>query len=136
MKLGGCAAGSAVVSGEQVAAGPHVPLPVACHVNYRPDVEKASDVSTVLRLTGPQAARTVVRGDLRFTATYFGNGYQGRTLNVAVRDGGRAVASGIYQLRRESAPAEDFVGWHGFTGLSYVNGRDGWVLQYSCGAGR
>lgn len=117
--------------GRGVIPHPYVPLPIACHVSHRPEVGMASDDRTVLWLTGPRAQRAVVRGELEFTATYSDDG-EGRTLNVGVKDGGRTVASGIYQLRRDVPAADNFVGGNGFTGLTYVNGRDGSGLQYWC----
>jgi hypothetical protein len=114
--------------------GPVVNLEITCQVFYRDSVETALDGGeTVTLLTDGDQAR-VDREHLNFVAGYSDDEFEGRALSIGVSEGERGITSHLFQLRRDSAPVNDFEGGHGFTGLAYVLSSGGAEMQHFCTA--
>jgi hypothetical protein len=114
--------------------GPPVDLEIACHVFYRDSVEKSPDEGETLILVSDGDVARVERAKLTFEARYSDDGFEGRSLSIHVTEGGRAVGSHLYQLRRDAAPVNEFEGGHGFTGLAYAYSAAGAEMQHWCEA--
>jgi len=108
-----------------------------CSAWYRRDVtvaiEQEAHLSAVI---GAEQAATL--GDFRFTVLYTSDDFEGRSLLTRIEDGSgsepHAIERRLFQLGDDS-PQNEFVGGHGFTGLSYVyHPTSGAELQYMCQA--
>ena len=114
---------------------------MVCHYAYRPSVtvsiSSEGSVSIpdadIAEFAGPEA------NDLVFHAQYWPGAADGeRALRLWVTATGltEPLTSQLYQLPQDSGPADQFVGGHGFTGLTYVYHPDsGAELQYWCAVG-
>ena len=77
----------------------------------------------------------VEHDDLRFDAQYWDDEYEGQSLSIYVTDldTGEEIVRQLYQMDREKGLTNQFVGGHGFTGLTYVyHPRSTAEMQYFC----
>jgi hypothetical protein len=114
--------------------GAPVDLEITCSVFYRPSVEVAPDEGETISLVADGDVARVDRPNLNFVARYFDDEFEGRSLSIGVSEGERGITSNLYQLKRDAAPANDFEGGHGFTGLAYVLSSGGAEMQWFCQA--
>jgi hypothetical protein len=118
--------------GEQTA----MPYPLTCHTTYRPNTSAPIEHEDQLALTqltiNPLTRRYA---DLSFHAQYLSEQGTSPSLNlfVTLPNSSERLTSILYQLPQATAPANQFVGGHGFTGLHYVyHPSSGAELQFWC----
>ncbi len=114
--------------------GSVVDLEITCQVFYREGVEEQLDQGETLTLVANGDEAIVRRDHLTLRARYFDDEFEGRSLVIDISEGDRQVMRELYQLRRDAAPANDFEGGHGFTGLVYTYAEGGAEMQYFCTA--
>lgn len=112
---------------------------VTCHAAYRSGpgpIER----ETVFYLDEPGQSSGTTFNDMALQALYSrGEGEGGRALvlRVTALESGQLITSQLYQFASNVEPQNEFVGGHGFTGLSYAYYPAGGAeLQYWCTAGR
>ena len=117
---------------------PAGPTTMVCQVFYRPSVTESLDEGTTIILATDGDDRDIQFDDLVFNARYSDDEYEGRSLvtTVYASDTGAEVVRQLYQLDLQEGLSNQFLGGHGFTGLSYVyHPVSGAELQYFCEAG-
>lgn len=121
------------------AGQPAAPAPLTCHTAYRASVAVPIEREDTVSLAQPAIEPvTVAYADLVFHAQYLSEPGAGPSLNlfVTLPDQTDRLMSVLYQLPADRAPANQFVGGHGFTGLHYVyHPATGAELQFWCVAG-
>jgi hypothetical protein len=112
------------------------PYPLTCHTAYRPNV--SIPIQREDRIALSQFSMTPVTinyADLAFHAQYISEPGSSPSLNLFVTPPNRTdrLMSVLFQLPQAGAPANQFVGGHGFTGLHYVyHPSSGAELQFWC----
>lgn len=113
-----------------------VPLSIDCRVFYRLLVtETLSESAVTLTTSGDH--EIIEFNDMEFSAQYWDDQFEGRSLLVSVinADTGRELVRHLYQMDRGKSPINQFTGGHGFTGLVYVYAPDSAAeLQCFCEA--
>jgi len=117
---------------------------ISCTAAYRASVAQDIEREETILFSGTDAEQSIAFTDMVFHAAYrAGEADNERNLRVWVTDVGEerapseaAVAvyhSTLYQLPINSGPQNQFVGGHGFTGLTYSYQPDsGAELQFWC----
>ena len=118
---------------------PALPTSIECHVFYRPSPGQglSEGPEVVLSTDEGRREKTVTFDDLEFKARYWGDQFEGHSLQISVTDPvtGDEVITQLYQLDREQGLVNQFIGGHGFTGLVYVyHPASPAELQYFCAA--
>ena len=123
--------------GDNPTAGADTPseFSITCRAFARPHVETSTMRARTIKL-GPEGGdRSVTLGDFRFRAQFVADKFEGKALDVFVYPKGDQdpITQGKYQFDDVDAPANQFVGEHGFTGLVYaMHPRTEAELQYFC----
>jgi len=111
---------------------------ITCTAAYRSSVEVGSEQEDIFTFTDTDDELWATLGELMFHAAYDAGGADNeRNLRVWVTDAADTAVyhSTLYQLPLDSGPQNQFVGGHGFTGLSYSYAPDSSAeLQYWCTA--
>ena len=132
LALAACAGSAAVPGGG--AAGEQI----VCTAAYRPGVGTTQMEEQTLTLAAPGAQESAVFADLTLQASSIqGEGEGGRALALRVTPAGSAdpITAQLYQIAANTAPLNQFVGGHGFTGLTYAyHPQSGAELQFWCSA--
>jgi hypothetical protein len=101
------------------------PLKIQCEVYYQSstNVEEQTQKSTsIFELSAENSNHVETYSDMSVKAKFSDDDFEGRTLSITISDPttGLQLASHLYQFQKETLPSNEFVGGHGFTGLSYV----------------
>lgn len=111
---------------------------ITCTAAYRSSVEVGIEQEETFTFTNSDDELWATFGELMFHAAYDAGGADNeRNLRVWVTDAGETAVyhSTLYQFPPGSGPQNQFVGGHGFTGLSYSTVLDSTAeLQYWCTA--
>ncbi len=112
-------------------------LTLTCYTAYRSSATVAIEQEEEIMLGPNDDHRTITFSDLTFEAHYSAGAaeWEEQGLNVRVRaaDTGEELTSTLYQISKTEGIRNQFVGGHGFTGLSYVyHPLSRAELQYWC----
>lgn len=122
-------------TGEQ--AAPARAEAITCHVAYRGNAGGPIEREEVLTLADENGEGSLLFEEMAFDASYrAGIPDNERTLRITITPPGRqtAITTHLYQLQVDSGPVNQFVGGHGFTGLTYVYSENVAELQFWCTA--
>ena len=111
---------------------------ITCTAAYRRSVQVGIEREETLTFTDADAEQSVAFADLIFHAAYHtGAADNERNLRVWVTDSNDDLLHAtLYQLETSSGPQNQFVGGHGFTGLTYsYHPTSGAEMQFWCEAG-
>ncbi|MBK8900585.1 MAG: hypothetical protein IPM53_05335 [Anaerolineaceae bacterium] len=111
---------------------------IVCTAAYRSSTEVGIEREETLTFTDADDEQSVAFADMTFHATYrTGVADNERSLRVWVTDTADTVFHAtLYQLPLDSGPQNQFIGGHGFTGLTYsYHPMSGAELQFWCQAG-
>lgn len=111
---------------------------ISCTAAYRSSVQVGIEREETLTFTDADAEQSVAFADLIFHAAYHtGAADNERNLRVWVTDSNDDLLHAtLYQLETSSGPQNQFVGGHGFTGLTYsYHPTSGAEMQFWCEAG-
>ena len=111
---------------------------ISCTAAYRSSVQVGIEREETLTFTDADAEQSVAFADLLFHAAYHtGAADNERNLRVWVTDSNDDLMHAtLYQLETDSGPQNQFVGGHGFTGLTYsYHPTSGAEMQFWCEAG-
>lgn len=112
---------------------------IVCNTAYRSSTGVPVEREEKISFSDEDGQETLTFADLAFHAQYAsGQMNRERALRLWVTEaGGTAeLVAQLYQLELEAGPQNQFVGGHGFTGLSYVtHPQTGAELQFYCVAG-
>jgi hypothetical protein len=128
--LAACAA-----TGEQ--AAPARAEVITCHVAYRGNPGGPIEREEVLTLADENGEGSLLFVEMAFHASYrAGIPDNERALRIEITppEQQTAITTQLYQLQVDRGPANQFVGGHGFTGLTYVYSENGAELQFWCTA--
>lgn len=115
-----------------------LPTSIECLVFYRVLAPEMSSQELTIKLTEDRDREVVTFDDLEFNAQYWHDDYEGRSLTISVtaRDTAQELVRQLYQIDSEQGLSNQFVGGHGFTGLSYIyHPTSAAEMQYFCNAG-
>jgi hypothetical protein len=111
---------------------------ITCTAAYRSSPEVGIEQEETFKFTDMDDELWGTFGELMFHAAYDAGGADNeRNLRVWVTDAAETAVyhSTLYQLPLDGGPQNQFVGGHGFTGLSYSYAPDSTAeLQYWCAA--
>ena len=112
---------------------------IVCYTAYRASSGVPIEAEESIMFSDKDEQGSLSFSDLDFHAQY-GAGEQNRERNLRLRVTATSIkdelTSQLYQFPLESGPQNQFVGGHGFTGLSYVyHPVSGAELQFWCEAG-
>ena len=110
---------------------------ISCTAAYRSSVQVGIEREETLTFTDADAEQSVAFADLIFHAAYHtGAADNERNLRVWVTDSNDDLLHAtLYQLETSSGPQNQFVGGHGFTGLTYsYHPTSGAEMQFWCEA--
>ena len=98
-----------------------IPLEVSCTVFHRPSTNVAGQ-EVVVTLNSGTSQETLTVDEFVFQAHYQDDEFEGRSLQLTVNaaDTDQQLTAQLYQMIHTQPPANEFVGGHGFTGLTYV----------------
>lgn len=109
---------------------------ITCTAAYRSSVEVGIEQEETFTFTDRDDQLSALFGELMFHTAYDAGGADNeRNLRVWVTGPAETAVyhSTLYQLPIDSGPQNQFVGGHGFTGLSYSSAPDSTAeLQYWC----
>ena len=114
-----------------------VPETIVCDLFYRASPSQAFDEAT-MSLSTAGDRQMLDHADLRFEAVAVADIGEGKSLSVVVSnlDTEDEVARTLYQFDPQQGVVDQFIGGHGFTGLTYVfHPTSGAEMQYFCHAG-
>jgi hypothetical protein len=124
-------------AGENGGQAGSIPDLVVCEVFYRPAAGASFD-DEVLTLSTAGDQGTLAFDDMAFGATFLSDAGEGQSLSIVVTDSasGNELARGLYQFDPQAGLRDQFIGGHGFTGLTYVyHPASDSEVQYFCGGG-
>lgn len=103
------------------------PLAIDCSFAFLDTIE-------TIRLEANDELDYPVGGDLKVSAAFFDDDFEGRSFHVTVyTDAGTVGSTALYQLGAGARPVNEFFGDHGFTGLNSVKDpASSESLQYAC----
>ena len=120
------------------AAAPAKAETITCNAAYRSSVAVGIEQEETFTFTNHDDELSATFAELIFHAAYDAGGADNeRNLRVWVTDAAATTVlhSTLYQMSPDSGPQNQFVGGHGFTGLSYSYAPDATAeLQYWCTA--
>ena len=116
------------------------PLQIQCEVYYQTSSNvagKAQKSTSIFELSAENGKHIETLSDMTIQAQYFDDDFEGRTLSITISDSTTELqlASHLYQFQKDTPPSNEFIGGHGFTGLSYVyHPLESSEIQYFCNA--
>jgi len=111
------------------------PLNITCEVFYRATAGVPLEAAPLLSLPGKMDRHFLDFDDLSFEARFQNDPFEGQALNISITDRitGAEITKHLYQFDGQNQPRNQFIGGHGFTGLTYVfHPASSAELQYFC----
>ncbi len=115
-----------------------LPQQIICHLAYRPNSGSPITQEDMINIKNENTDLQQTIGDFNFHIMYLDGSMGGERslrLSVTPTNSTNELTAQLYQLPLNSGPTNQFVGGHGFTGLTYVTDpTSNAELQFWCTA--
>lgn len=99
------------------------PQQITCHLAYRPNTGSRITQEDTIVIENKNTDLQQTIGEFNFNILYLDGSMGGERslrLSVTPTNGTNEITAHLYQLPQHNGPSNQFIGGHGFTGLTYV----------------